>query len=92
MVIGLEIEQLLQKKKIHNFTLKPVLMQIINTQSSSKVINFLKQNITSNVSACFDFLLETLEKDSSHPFRERVSREELSEFLKYGESNNSEMS
>lgn len=30
---------------------------------------------------CFEFLLETLKQDQSHPFRERVSREELTIIL-----------
>ena len=83
MKIGLEIESYLQSRKVYNFSLKPVLMKVINQQSSSKVINFLKENISKTPSTCFDFLLETLKQDQSHPFRERVSREELTIFLKY---------
>lgn len=81
MELGLEIERHLQIGMVHNFSLKPVLRQVINQQSSSKVINFLKDNIMKSSPVCFEFLLETLKQDQSHPFRERVSREELTVIL-----------
>lgn len=83
MKLGLEIENLLQLKMVQNFSLKPVLRQVINQQSSTKVINYLKENIMNSSPACFEFLLETLKQDQSHPFRERVSREELTSILEW---------
>ena len=79
MKIGLDIEASLQNFSIHNFSLKPVLQRVINQQSSSKVINLLKTNITKD--EYLNFLLETLKMEESHPFRERVSREDLSLYL-----------
>lgn len=76
MKIGLEIESSLQNFSVHNFSLKRVLQRVINQQSSSKVINLLKINIQRD--EYLNFLLDTLKMDESHPFRERVSREDLS--------------
>jgi hypothetical protein len=55
------------------------LQRVINQQSSSKVINLLRNNIQRD--EYLNFLLETLKMDESHPFRERVSREDLSQSL-----------
>jgi hypothetical protein len=43
------------------------------------VINLLRNNIQRD--EYLNFLLETLKMDESHPFRERVSREDLSQSL-----------
>lgn len=77
--IGLEIEEKLEEKLIYNFSLKPVLRKVVNKQSGSKMINFIKANLLNDT--YFYFIIETLKHPESHPFRERLSREDLSSFM-----------
>lgn len=74
--IGIHIESKLQEKNIYNFSLKPVLRKVINTQSGTKMIKFIKDFLDND--DIFNFILETLKHPESHPFRERLSREDLS--------------
>ena len=79
LVLGLDIEEKLMEKNIYNFSMKAVLRKVINTQSGSKMISLIKANITND--DYFHFILDTLKHEESHPFRERLSREDLSVFM-----------
>jgi hypothetical protein len=79
MQCGVELEGLLQDKNIYFFSLKRKIAKLLNIQSSVTITNFIKQKILED--NYFNIILETLKRSESHPLRERICREDITECL-----------
>lgn len=79
---GLKLEQLLQEKGAHSFSLKSKLEDLLNAQTSLNITTAAKKNLGNEAGQKYmNFFLETLKKSKSHQLRERICRENPSEYL-----------